>query len=145
MALIKFINAQRVWKKIKGQNKQEIHFMGRNFVQHSARLHSGVRYLLESIQVYVTFFLTNDTNITSYPNDNTPFGGLTKTNLAFKNVNSVWTTFLHGFYNNEMRASVDKWDFLVSTKVSRNKTLAKISVKIRISDNGIESRPHQLP
>ena len=60
-------------------------------------------------------------------------------------MNSVWTTFLHGFYNNEMRASIDKWDFLVSTKVSRNKTLAKISVKIRISDNGIESRPHKLP
>ena len=49
------------------------------------------------------------------------------------------------FYNNGMKANGDKCHFLVSTKVSQNKVVAKNDkCKIKINNIGIESRPQEI-
>ena len=54
--------------------------MGGNFVWRSSRIHSGA----VTFQYFICklFLFTNDIDIASYANDNTPYAALSETNLA---------------------------------------------------------------
>ena len=66
-----------------------------NFVWRSARLHSRGRYLC--IFMCDLFLLTNNIDISSYADDNTPHAMSSKQIWLLKGLNSFLTVFLHSF------------------------------------------------
>ena len=103
---------------------------GRNSVWSSSRLHSET--VTFHIFICDFFLFTNDIDIASFDDDNTLYATSSKTNFAVENSSSVLAVFSHGLKIIGMKASADKSQFLVSTKVCRISlvSLKESSVKL---------------
>ena len=73
--------------------------------------------LLFNIFIYGLFLFTNDIDIASYADVNSPYATSLKTNLAIEKLEQCSDSLFTWFQNNGMKANADKCNFLVNTKV----------------------------
>lgn len=117
--------------------------MGGNIVWRSSRIHSGAvtfQYFL-----YVLLLIRNDTKITSYANDDTPYAKLSKINLAIEKLEQCFDSIFTWFQNNNgIKANAGKCHFLVRIKVFRINNVANNNkLEIKINEIDIESSPQE--
>ena len=75
--------------------------------------------LLFNIFIYDLFLFTNDIDIATYPDDNTPYATLSKTNLPIEKLQQSSGSLFTWLENNGIKSNAGKCHFLVSTKVWR--------------------------
>ena len=73
--------------------------------------------LLFNIFICGLFLFTNDVDIASYADVNSPYATSLKTDLAIEKLEQCSDSLFTWFQNNGMKANADKCNFLVNTKV----------------------------
>ena len=90
------------------------------------------------------FLFTNNIDIASYADDNTPCVTSSNTNLAIEKLKQYSDSLFTWFLNNGNKAKADKCHFLLSTKVCRINNVANNNkFKIKINEINSESSPQE--
>ena len=96
--------------------------------------------LLFNIFIYDLFLFTNDIDIATYPDDNTPYATSSKTNLPIEKLQQSSGSLFKWLENNGIKSNAGKCHFLVSTKVWRiNNVVNNNKFKRKINKINIES------